>query len=71
MSVLGAPLANLGMRFGKALVGAEMDSGGHTSRWQLRAVNSVVAGKGFGYLSPDLDRPLRVQIQSDMAAWLR
>ena len=71
MSVLGAPLANLGMRFGKTLVGSEMDSGRHTSWWQLRALNAVVADKGLGYLRPDLDRPVRVQIQSDMAAWLR
>ena len=55
MSVLGAPLANPSVRFGKSLVGSEMDGGSHTSRWQLRAMNTVVADEGFRYLSADLD----------------
>ncbi len=53
--MLGAPLANLGMRFGKALIGSEMNRDSHTSRWQLGAMNAVVADKGFGYLHPDLN----------------
>ncbi len=44
-----------------------MDGESHTSCWQLRAVNTVVAGKWLGYLRADLDRTLRVQIQSHMA----
>ncbi len=42
------------MGFGKALIGSKMDSGRHTSGWQLRAMNAVITDKRFGHLRPDL-----------------
>jgi hypothetical protein len=43
--LLGAPLVDGRMRLPEERVGAEVDGGHHTARWQLGAMNSLVANE--------------------------
>ena len=71
MPVSRAPLANRSMGFGKTRVGSKMDGGRHPARWQPGALHPVVAGKRLRHFRPNLDAPLRIQIQGHMASWPR
>ena len=55
MPVLCTPPANLGMGIAETRIRAEVSGSNHTTSGQLRAVNTVIAGKSFRYLCPDLD----------------
>src|SRR5689334_850758 len=45
MSLVGAPRAERRMRLGKASVRAQVDGGRHPAGGQLRAMNTIIAGK--------------------------
>ena len=71
MAVPGGPLADRGMRGGKARIGAEMGGGGHPADGQLRAVNPVIAVKRSGDLRTDLDGSGGVEIHGHVTARAR
>ena len=70
MSVLGTPLANFSMGFGKTGVGTIMDGRCDTTGWQLRALHPIVADKRFRHLCTDFDCPLAIQVQGHVTSWL-
>jgi len=47
MSVLGTPLANLGMGVARTRIRAEVGGSHHGTGGQLRAMNAVIAGKSL------------------------
>jgi hypothetical protein len=70
MSVLPAPLPNLGMGLAQTRIRAEVRLSGDAAGGQLRALNAVSAGEPFRYLRSDLNEPC-VQIQCNMASRMR
>jgi hypothetical protein len=70
MSMLGTPLANLGMCVAETAVRAEVGGSHYPAGRQLRAMNTVIAGESFRYFRPDLNQP-SIQIQGNVASWTR
>lgn len=67
MSVLGAPLADVGMGFAQALIEAEVGGGDGRTGGEARAVDALIAGKRFRELGADLHQAA-TEIEGDVAA---
>jgi hypothetical protein len=70
MSVLGTPLAKLGMGVTQACIRPEMGGRHDAACGQLRAMDTVITGKPFGYLRADFNQAC-IQIQSNVASRTR
>ena len=70
MPVLGAPVANRAMRFGKAPVGSEMDGGCDGSRRQPGTLNPVGSSKRRGDFCSHFDISIPIEIERHMTSGL-